>query len=666
MMKRVFTLWVCCLLAAVAAGQDLIPEEGSNGMSGFVDEQSRTVIPFQYDDAGFFSDGLAAVKLNGKWGFIDKQGNTVIPFKYDNAGPFSKGLAEVELDGKWGFIDKQGNTVIPFKYDNVWSFREGLAVVELNGKWGFIDKQGNTVIPIQYDDAGFFSDGLAQVKLKEKYGYIDKQGNTVILFKYDNAGPFSKGLARVRLNGIAGYINIRGKWFHTRAEGRKWLANEPFSVYAKGYVEQRVNEWQKKGEFEKTADWRARVNEQTRNAKIAALTREAEQQYIKERAGTLSYTLDRYDADNEVYLITCNDKKLLVPVPIADAPAFKQQWERITATPKYFIENDRLTVAEVTFSLPGGKSYRYSNSASLVYTQADIAYNFDPIEIDLPAAGSRPAGRQTVGTVNLQAGKSDVDTDIPQGKTSADRTFAVIIANENYTRLAPVTYALADGKTFGEYCRRTLGLPDTHVRYYGDATYGTMLLAMKDIEDIAAAYDGEIEVIFYYAGHGAPDETTQEAYLMPVDAYGVGGEASYPLARLYKELGSLGAERVTVFLDACFSGSTRDGQMLASARGVAIKPRATAPTGNMVVFTAAQGDEMALPYREKGHGLFTYYLLKKLKESRGQVTCGELGEYLTEQVRRRSQVVNRKSQTPAVLVSPALSGSWQTAPILSR
>ena len=55
----------------------------------------------------------------------------------------------------------------------------------------------------------------------------------------------------------------------------------PFSEYAKSYVEQRVNEWQKKGEFEKNADWRVRVNEQTRNAKIAALTREAEQQYIK-------------------------------------------------------------------------------------------------------------------------------------------------------------------------------------------------------------------------------------------------------------------------------------------------------------------------------------------------------------------------------------------------
>lgn len=53
--------------------------------------------------------------------------------------------------------------------------------------------------------------------------------------------------------------------------------------------------------------------------------------------------------------------------------------------------------------------------------------------------------------------------------------------------------------------------------------------------------------------------------------------------------------------------------MLASARGVAIKPRSASPTGNMVVFTAAQGDETALPYGSQGHGLFTYYLLKSCR-----------------------------------------------------
>ena len=629
-MKQFFTIFLCLLLAASAAGQELKPKQDTSG----------------------------------KWGYVDAQGNTVIPCKYDWAGSFREGLAAVELNNKWGFIDKQGNT--PCKYDWAGSFSEGLAWVQLNG-CGFIDQQGHTVIPCKYDWAGSFSEGLAAVKLNGKYGFIDKQGNTVLPFKYDYAWLFSEGLAQVKLNGKYGYINTRGDWFDTKEDGQRWLAQQrsSFSWFAKTYVESRVNVWQKKGEFEKTSDWQTRVNETTRNRKIAELTREAEQLYIKECAGKkyLKYALGRYDADNEVYLIICNDKELLVPVPIAEAPAFKQNWESVVKTPKYFVENDRLALAEVAFAMPGGKTYRYSNAASLQYTMAEVSYNFDPIEIAVPETTAPAAGRQTVNRVSVTAGKSDVDVNIPQGRTTRDRTFAVIIANENYTKLSPVVYALNDGKTFGQYCRQTLGLPETNIRYYGDATYGTMLSAMSDIKKIATAYEGDIEVLFYYAGHGAPDEQ-QEAYLMPVDAYGVGSEACYSLARLYKELGGLGARRVTVFLDACFSGSTREGTMLASARGVAIKPRSASPTGNMVVFTAAQGDETALPYGSQGHGLFTYYLLKKLQESGGKVTFGELGDYLTEQVSRRSQVVNRKSQTPAVLVSPSLGATWQTTPLV--
>ena len=663
-MKSLFTLFLCLLLAASAAGQELKPKQDASGKWGFVDQQGNIVVPFQYDWVWPFSEGLAAVKLKNKWGYINQRNETVTPFQYSDAGSFKEGLARVEMNDKFGYIDKYGKTVTPCKYDLGADFCEGLASVLLNDRYGFIGKSGETVIPFKYDWADSFHDGLALVKLDTKYGFVDNRGNVVIPLRYDFAFSFNKGLASVRINDVHGYINTNGDWFASEIEGRQWLEQNPrFSLYVKRYVEFRINVWQKKGEFEKTSDWQTRVNESTRNRKIAELAREAEQLYIKQYEWNMTYTLGRYDADNEVYLIICNGKELLVPVPIAEAPAFKQSWESVLKTPKYFIENDRLAVAEVTFTMPGGKIYRYSNAASLQYTTADVAYNFDPIEIAVPETTAPAAGRQTVNRVTVTVGKSDVDVNIPQGRTTRDRTFAVIIANENYTKLSSVAYALNDGKTFGQYCRQTLGLPETNIRYYGDATYGTMLAAMSDIKKIASAYEGDIDVLFYYAGHGAPDEQ-QEAYLMPVDAYGVGSEACYSLARLYKELGGLGARRVTVFLDACFSGSTREDTMLASARGVAIKARNASPTGNMVVFTAAQGDETALPYRAQGHGLFTYYLLKKLQESGGKVTFGELGDYLTEQVSRRSQVVNRKSQTPAVLVSPSLGATWQTTPLV--
>lgn len=255
----------------------------------------------------------------------------------------------------------------------------------------------------------------------------------------------------------------------------------------------------KRESLKRLPNWQARVTEQTREQKIAEYAKDAEQQYIAERSKEIKYryTLGQYDADNEVYLIKCDDEELLVPVPIAKAQAFKSKWSSIVKTPKFFIENDRLSVAEVTFRMPNGKTYKYSNAASLNYTVAQVDYNFDPIEIDVPTGTSRPAGQQNISMVNVSVGKADVDTDIPQCKRSNDRTFAVIIANENYSKLSKVPFALNDGKTFGEYCRRTLGLPQSNIRFYGDATYGTMLAAVNDIGKIAAAYYGDIRVIFY-------------------------------------------------------------------------------------------------------------------------------------------------------------------------
>ena len=124
-------------------------------------------------------------------------------------------------------------------------------------------------------------------------------------------------------------------------------------------------------------------------------------------------------------------------------------------------------------------------------------------------------------------------------------------------------------------------------------------------------------------------------------------------------MGNLQAHSVTVFLDACFSGAKRDGGMVAEARGVAIRPRATAPTGKMVVFSAVSDDETALPYDEKGHGMFTYFLLKKLQETKGNVTLKDLGDYIRKRVASESVLINNKSQTPTVKPSESVSGTWE-------
>lgn len=262
------------------------------------------------------------------------------------------------------------------------------------------------------------------------------------------------------------------------------------------------------------------------------------------------------------------------------------------------------------------------------------------------------------GDIQIGSLGSDVDKDIPVTGIENNKTFAVIISNEDYQRVGKVPFAFNDGRVFAEYCKKTLGIPDTNIKFLPNATLGNMKAEVNWLSNVIKAYNGEAKVIFYYAGHGIPDESDRTAYLLPVDGYGSDVSTGYKLDELYSTLGKLPTESVTIFLDACFSGSNRQGSMLTSARGIAIRAKSCIPVGNMVVFSAAQGDETAYPYQQQQHGMFTYYLLKKLQSTKGAVSYQELANYITMEVSRQSIVLNGKSQTPTIIASPNVSMEW--------
>lgn len=252
-----------------------------------------------------------------------------------------------------------------------------------------------------------------------------------------------------------------------------------------------------------------------------------------------------------------------------------------------------------------------------------------------------------------------VDTDIPVISRVNKNTFALIFANENYTRETKVDYARNDGEVFRDYCRKTLGLPEKHIHFMPDATLNDLIGELDWLQQVCESYGGEANVIFYYAGHGIPDEATGSAYLLPTDGNSRILRTCFSIDELYKMLGSMPAKKVTVLMDACFSGAKRNGDMLASARGIAIKAKAGAPKGNTIVLSAAQGDETAYKYEDAKHGLFTYFLLKKLKDSKGDVTLGELSNYVQTYVKRYSIVENGKLQTPTIMTSGNLHDNWK-------
>ena len=269
-----------------------------------------------------------------------------------------------------------------------------------------------------------------------------------------------------------------------------------------------------------------------------------------------------------------------------------------------------------------------------------------------PAPNSAPIVSQKKQIV------SDVDQNIPQGKVTADNTYVLIIANEEYQFVDNVNFAMHDGETFKEYCIKTLGIPERQIRFCPNASYGIISGGVDWLKYALDNFEGSKGIV-YYCGHGIPDEKSGEAFIVPVDGKGTNTTTCYSLNTLYKTLAETKAANVTYFMDACFTGANKEGSMLVAARGVAREPAKATVGGNSVVFSASSSDETAMTYPEKGHGLFTYFLLKKLQETEGNVSYSELSSYINSNVKKEAFLINEKPQTPVVATSPDAQESWK-------
>lgn len=220
---------VCCF--AQSRYPDLIPYY-DNGKWGYCDSNKQILIEPGWDNAEFFSNGKARVKLghivslidnsgeyiippsrgwngspytyffnardtaNKKTGIIDTNNNVVIPIVYD-INSSSKWIQDTSnnkkyfwgrRDGNYGLIDSMNNVVIDFKYNNLQLadtekmlfissvFKQGQGVVGI----------GNTeVLPPIYSSVNY-RNGMWLVCQNNKCGLFDTFGKNVFPVKYDN------------------------------------------------------------------------------------------------------------------------------------------------------------------------------------------------------------------------------------------------------------------------------------------------------------------------------------------------------------------------------------------------------------------------------------------------------------------------------------------------
>ena len=624
------------------------------------------------------NERIVAVK-DGKTGLFDIDGIPIIPAgKYDTFKDFEGLGYEVTLNARKGFCDMAGNEILPPKYAS-YSFDSNLKCFycSVDGKCGIVDMNGNELfpfVPATYIYADFCygkkQDGYHYLKIKDSNGYSAlsyggkliasgaKKSDKLIkmIVDYLKKNPSDAEFLEASRTFEAAFNNSTNKTKLSMGH------RATFSFFAQHYVERVINDWQKKGEFEKVADWKKRVNEETRQQKVFQLTKEAQEQFVASREKSLPADnlsiVGPYDPDNETYTIKSNysHKMLTVRIPVQDAEEFKTSFSNVKTKAKFVVENNYLGLSEYLFTMPNGNSYRYHNDEALNYSIAKVDYNFDNIDLD-------KGGKQGFSTAALTIGTSDVDVKIPVTDVKREKTFAVIIANEKYDNEKNVDFAYNDGIIFKEYCVKALGIPAVNVHFVPNAGLNQMRQQFNWIKKTAEDFNGEAQFIVYYAGHGVPDDATKDAYLLPTDGDGSDLDGAYKLSKLYDILGSIPAKNVLLLMDACFSGSQRNGEVLADARGVAIKPQIDAPKGNMVVFSATTDKETAYSYKEKVHGLFTYYLLKKLQTADGALDLGGLCDYVRTEVSQRSIVVNSKPQHPTVAPSPNMVSVWRSLQI---
>ena len=227
---------------------------------------------------------------------------------------------------------------------------------------------------------------------------------------------------------------------------------------------------------------------------------------------------------------------------------------------------------------------------------------------------------------------------------------ALIIGIANYDRTqAPAVFADKDAQFFHDYASLKLGITENNITTLvnGDAEQVDVLLSVKNWLS-RAVKQNKSDVYVFFAGHGLASDDGEKMYLLPYDgAPELLDRTAILRDELFTDIAAANPRSVTVFLDTCYSGTTRGPDMLIASRPIAIRAKESAIPEGFTVMTAAAGDQTAKPLEEARHGMFSYFLMKGMEgdadvNQDNQITAGELHAYVQQNVIQQSS----GSQTP--------------------
>ena len=251
--------------------------------------------------------------------------------------------------------------------------------------------------------------------------------------------------------------------------------------------------------------------------------------------------------------------------------------------------------------------------------------------------------------------KSDVDK-LPVMQTKPNKNaYAIVIGVEKYRQKLPkADFADHDAKVMAEYLTKVMGYPEENV-----VTLINDRALKSDLEKYIGRWlpnnvEKDSSVFIYYSGHGAPNPKTGDAFLVPYDGDpSFIEETGYPLKRLYAKLDMLQVKEIIVVLDSCFSGAGGRSVIAKGTRPLVMNiDKQVFHSDRIAILSASSGSQISSTHDKEGHGLFTYFLLKGIKEGNAQL--GMLYNYLKPQVERIARKTYNNEQTPGLIAPKGL------------
>ena len=236
---------------------------------------------------------------------------------------------------------------------------------------------------------------------------------------------------------------------------------------------------------------------------------------------------------------------------------------------------------------------------------------------------------------------------------------ALIIGIEKYKQSPKATFANLDAKYFYEYAVNAFGLKKENIKLMVDSD-ATLIQSISALSKWLPSriVENETDLIIFFAGHGLASNDGKDLFLLSQDSDpDLLARTALSRTSLFKEILKLKPKSVTMFLDTCYSGVSRDEKtLLASARPVRIVADEQDTPNNFTIFSASQLDQISSGFKEAKQGIFSYYLMKGLEGKADankdkDITNGELLAYMDQNVSQKASELGRQ-QNPSLAGDP--------------